>query len=196
MAISRQVDGLYPSRHLYLAAPGTEISKLVLSLGFIPPTSAVCSVYANIAHIMGCQFSSPAPAQIRHRRYLQPTYKLSFCLTSYCCKSTDTQSQPITGKDIAPSTFSPSNGEQQRLEMAFPRAFVQFEQVLSVFTIPPGFQGQGTNRAARRQLPMFLFCISLIEGSGKLVFAFCFFWSCQPLIFVSITKKPIRFSQG
>lgn len=54
------------------------------------------------------------------------------------------------GKDIAPSTFSPLNGEQQHLEMALLREFVQFEQVLSAFTIPTGFQGQGTNRAARR----------------------------------------------
>lgn len=155
MTISRQVYGLHICIWHDLGAPGTETSapKFVLPLGSIPPTSAVCSVYTNIAHITGCQFSSPAPAQIKHRRYLQPTYKLSFCLASYCCKSTDTQRQPITGKEIAPSTFPPSNGEQQPLEMALPRAFVQFEQVLSVFTIPPGFQGQGMNRAARRLLP-------------------------------------------
>lgn len=62
------------------------------------------------------------------------------------------------GKDIAPSTFSPSNGEQQHLEMALLREFVQFEQVLSAFTIPTGFQGQGTNRAARGRLPKICSC--------------------------------------
>lgn len=53
------------------------------------------------------------------------------------------------GKDIAPSTFPPSNGEQQRLQMALLRAFVRFEQVLSLFTIPTGFQGQGTRTGSK-----------------------------------------------